>query len=162
MKDKKTWLDAKTRTFIEDVADGQIKLYEEKTGKKYNPKDINSCIDFVNFVGGKVVYVKDLYINYNIKEMLISEDNNQFTIVLDKEYVEDNARIPERDLKQTIFRMVWFWYKENLRKDWNVESNKILYPKQSSINVDEIVYLIENNLDPKVKRLKMKKSRSND
>lgn len=145
MKDKKTWLDAKTRVFIEDVADSQIKLYEKKTGKKYNPKDINSCIDFVNFVGGKVIYVNYLRTKYNIKEMLISEDNNQFTIVLDKEYVEDNARIPERDLKQTIFRMVWFWYKENLRKDWNVESNKILYPKQSEVNVNELVDFIEKN-----------------
>lgn len=145
MNDKKTWLDAKTRAFIEDVADDLISRYEKNTGKKYNPKDINSCIDIINFIGGNVVYVNDLHTKYNMQELLISENNNEFTIALDREYVEDNTKISKRDLKDMVFRMVWFWIKENLRKDWNIESNRILYPKQSEVNVNELKDFIEKN-----------------
>lgn len=145
MNDKKTWLDAKTRAFIEDVADDLISRYEKNTGKKYNPKDINSCIDIINFLGGNIVYVNDLNAKYNVQELLISENNNEFTIALDREYVEGNTKISKKDLKDMVFKMVWFWIKENLRKDWNIESNRILYPKQSEVNVNELKDFIEKN-----------------
>lgn len=145
MNDKKTWLDAKTRAFIEDVADDLISRYEKNTGKKYNPKDINSCIDIINFLGGNVVYVNDLHTKYNMQELLISENNNEFTIALNREYVEGNTKISKKDLKDMVFKMVWFWIKENLRKDWNIESNRILYPKQSEVNVNELKDFIEKN-----------------
>ena len=138
-------LDVKTIAFIEDVADDLISRYEENTGKKYNPKDINSCVDIINFIGGNVVYVNNLHTKYDIEELLISEENNEFTIILDRRYVEDNAKIPVRDLKDIMFRMVWFWFKENLKNDWSIESNKILYPKKSEVIVNELEDFIEKN-----------------
>ena len=66
-----------------------ISRYEKNTGKKYNPKDINSCIDIINSLGGNVVYVNDLHTKYNMQKLLISENNNEFAIALDREYVEN-------------------------------------------------------------------------
>lgn len=134
----------KYKIFIEKASTNLIGSYEEVTNKKYNPNDLNSIIDVVNFLNGNVMYVNGLFSKYKTDEVLLSKEDG-FTIIIDKKYRENQIEDTELSIKKIIFRMIWMYINEYLEKKGNIVSNEVLYPQNHYLNLQELLSFIEEN-----------------
>ena len=144
----------KTRNFIEKTVFNLIIDYEKATGKKYNPNDLESILDIVNFFNGNVIYLNDLYSKYETDEILLSKKDG-FTIIIDKEYRETQIEDTELSIKKIIFRMIWMYIEEYISDKNNINTNKILYPTQCNIKIEDLNNMIktQNNQIKEFKKI---------
>lgn len=143
-------LTEKRKDFIESFSKKSINAYEDGTGKKYIPNDINSVVDYINFFNGKVIYVK-FNEQYNMDGACITKEDDSFIILIDEKYLKENKKV---DIIKLIFRMFYIYSDNRLRN--GIEPNKLIYPQNHFLFHYEIAEgLIEKN-NTKVKQLTKK------
>ena len=135
----------KDRNFIEKTASKLITDYEKTTGKKYKPNDLESTVGIVDFLGGEVVYLDNIYSKYGTDEILLSLKDG-FLIIIDKEYREQQIENTETSINKIIFRMVWKYLEEYIKEDSNVNNTKVLYPLDKNISEKELLEMITKKI----------------
>ena len=151
----------KYKSFIEKTSINLISSYEKATNKKYNPNDLNSIIDVIQFLNGDLIYVNDLYSKYKTDELLLTQSGNSFLIIIDKEHIEKKHIDAELDIKKSCFRMLWMYINEhidNIGEEHDIIPNKIIYPQNDYISLQGILNIIKENNVQIQKKLKLERN----
>jgi len=147
-------LNEKYKNFWEKISVESINVYEKETNKKYDFTSLESIIDYINFFGGHVIYT-DLFKKCNTDEMLVSQDNNEFLILIDKNYLNTQTKNIDLSIKKIVLRMFSMYIQECIINK-EIESNKIIYPKNNYTEKLPIIFITSNIDDSERKDLEKK------
>ena len=143
-------LTEKYKDFINNTVNKLIECYEESTGKKYNPNDINSIEEIVNFLNGKIVYVNDLFMNYGINEIVLSKENNEFIIAVDSKVLKKSYL----ETKKSILKMLYMYINNQIDSDGIIPNCTIIYPNENEHLYQDIMnYINKNKLGSQIYKL---------
>lgn len=132
--------------YLDDIADKLISYYEKQTNKKFNTRDLDSCIEFIKWLNGDVVFCSMLNDRYGINGAVVNKSDDSFVVFVDQSSFKSNIDI-EKNVINIIYRMLWFhirtWVTEKNMSDEEKQTNRLVYPKMDGLTVDELLALPE-------------------
>lgn len=72
--------------------------------------------------------------------MLLTQNENIFLIIVDKEYIEKQYGDTGLDIKKICFKMLWMYINEYIDKKDNIVADKIISPQNCCINSKELLF----------------------
>lgn len=93
--------------------------------------------------------------------MLLTQNENSFLIIIDREYIEKQHGDVEQDIKKICFRMLWMYineYIDNIEKEHVIIPNKIIYPQNDYISLQGILNIVKESNVQIQKELKLERN----